>query len=101
MVSNNIGQIATLYAQQSGLRHIVFGGSFIREHPYTVATISAAVHYFSRGEVQPLFLKHDCFVGAIGAHLKGRESDAAAHGGAAHGGREGGHEQHQPREVSS
>ncbi|EOD35407.1 hypothetical protein EMIHUDRAFT_201474 [Emiliania huxleyi CCMP1516] len=37
MVSNNIGQIATLYAQQSGLRHIV----------------------------QPLFLKHDCFVGAI------------------------------------
>ena len=42
MVSNNIGQIATLYAQQSGLRHIVFGGAFaprkfhsppLRPHP--------------------------------------------------------------------
>mmetsp|Transcript_7562 Transcript_7562/g.25093 ORF Transcript_7562/g.25093 Transcript_7562/m.25093 type:complete len:102 (+) Transcript_7562:2-307(+) len=101
MVSNNIGHVSTLSAQQAGLRHIVFGGSFIRDHPFTIATISSAVRFYSGGRVQPLFLKHDCFVGAIGAHLKGRESDAAAHGGAAHGGREGGHEQHQPREVSS
>ena len=54
------------------MQHIIFGGSFIREHPYTIATISAAVRFFGRGAIQPLFLKHDCFVGAIGAHLAGR-----------------------------
>lgn len=59
------------------MQHIIFGGSFIREHPYTIATISAAVRFFSHGQIQPLFLKHDCFVGAIGAHLQGRP--AATH----------------------
>ena len=67
MVSNNIGHIGCLSAQQCGLRHIVFGGSFIRDHPYTLATISSAVHFFSGGQVRALFLKHDGFVGAIGA----------------------------------
>jgi len=71
MVSNNIGHIATLSAQQCGLRHIVFGGSFIRDHPYTISTISSAVRFFSRGIVQALFLKHDGFVGAIGTHMRG------------------------------
>jgi pantothenate kinase len=71
MVSNNIGHIACLHAQQHGLRQIVFGGSFIRDHPYTIATISSAVNFFGRGKVQALFLKHDGFVGAIGAHLSG------------------------------
>jgi len=71
MVSNNIGHIACLHAQQHGLRQIVFGGSFIRDHPYTIATISSAVQFFGRGSVQALFLKHDGFVGAIGAHLSG------------------------------
>jgi pantothenate kinase len=35
------------------------------------------VRFFSHGHIQPLFLKHDCFVGAIGAHLQGRP--AATH----------------------
>mmetsp|Transcript_10547 Transcript_10547/g.31394 ORF Transcript_10547/g.31394 Transcript_10547/m.31394 type:complete len:298 (+) Transcript_10547:86-979(+) len=71
MVSNNIGHVSTLSAQQAGLRHIVFGGSFIRDHPFTIATISSAVRFYSGGRVQPLFLKHDGFVGAIGAQLRG------------------------------
>ena len=71
MVSNNIGHIACLHAQQHGLKQIVFGGSFLRDHPYTIATISSAVHFFGRGEVEAVFLQHDGFVGAIGAHLTG------------------------------
>ena len=78
MVSNNIGQIACLSAQQSQMRHIVFGGSFIRDHPYTISTISSAVRFFSRGSVQPLFLRHDGFVGAIGAHLSGNPHAGSA-----------------------
>jgi type II pantothenate kinase len=43
MVSNNIGHIACMCAQQRKLPHIIFGGSFIRDHPYTIATISSGV----------------------------------------------------------
>jgi len=70
MVSNNIGHVSTLSAQQAGLRHIIFGGSFIRDHPYTIATIASAVRFYSAGLVEPLFLRHDGFVGAIGAHVR-------------------------------
>ena len=56
---------------RSQLPHIVFGGSFIRDHPYTIATISSGVRFFSRGTVQALFLRHDGFVGAVGAHVAG------------------------------
>lgn len=34
MPSNNIGQIAYLQAQNHGLEHIYFGGSFIRGMPW-------------------------------------------------------------------
>jgi len=74
MVSNNIGHIATMCASQHKMPHIVFGGSFIRDHPYTIATISSGVRFYSRGAVQALFLKHDGFVGAVGAHIAGRPS---------------------------
>ena len=71
MVSNNIGHIACMCAQQHKLPHIVFGGSFIRDHPYTIATISSGVRFYSRGAVQALYLRHDGFVGAVGAHVAG------------------------------
>jgi len=71
MVSNNIGQISTMCAMQYGMRHVVFGGSFIRDHPYTIATISSGVRFYSRGQVEALFLRHDGFVGAVGAHVTG------------------------------
>ena len=72
LVSNNIGHISCLYAEQANVPQVVFGGSFIRDHPYTIATIASALHFYSRGAVQPLFLQHDGFVGAIGAHVAGR-----------------------------
>ena len=79
MVSNNIGHIACMCAQQYSLPHIVFGGSFIRDHPYTIATISSGVRFYSRGAVQANFLKHDGFVGAVGAHVAGVPPSAIGH----------------------
>ena len=38
---------------------------------YTIATISSGVRFYSRGAVQALFLKHDGFVGVMGAHVTG------------------------------
>jgi len=36
-------------------------------------TISFSIKYWSRGTVQSLFLRHEGYLGAIGAFLKGTE----------------------------
>lgn len=82
MVSYNIGQIAYLNARLHGMDRIYFGGNFIRDHPYTIAFISFAVDFWSAGKTQALFMKHDGYLGAIGAFLasapEGEEEVAAA-----------------------
>uniref|UniRef100_A0A915ITW2 4'-phosphopantetheine phosphatase n=1 Tax=Romanomermis culicivorax TaxID=13658 RepID=A0A915ITW2_ROMCU len=76
MISNCIGQIAYLYAKNANLKRIYFGGYFIRGHPFTMRTISYAINYWSGGEIQAMFLRHEGYLGAIGAFLKGAEEDA-------------------------
>lgn len=69
MVSYNIGQIAYLNARVHDLDRIYFGGNFIRNHPYTIADISFAVDFWSAGKTKALFLRHDGYLGAIGAFI--------------------------------
>lgn len=71
MVSYNIGQIAYLNARVHNLDHIYFGGNFIRNHPFTIADISFAVGFWSGGDRKALFLRHDGYLGAIGAFIGG------------------------------
>ncbi|XP_078498599.1 4'-phosphopantetheine phosphatase isoform X1 [Lissotriton helveticus] len=75
MISNDIGQLACLYAKQHKLKQVYFGGFFIRGHPVTMHTITYSINFFSKGEVQALFLRHEGYLGAIGAFLKGAEQD--------------------------
>lgn len=75
MISNDIGQLACLYAKLHGLDRVYFGGFFIRGHPVTMRTITYSINFFSKGEVQALFLRHEGYLGAIGAFLKGAEQD--------------------------
>ncbi|KAK4399723.1 Pantothenate kinase [Sesamum angolense] len=77
MISNNIGQIAYLNALRFGLKRIFFGGFFIREHSYTMDTISVAVNFWSKGEAKAMFLRHEGFLGALGAFLSYEEHDLA------------------------
>ncbi|KAL3835576.1 hypothetical protein ACJIZ3_010312 [Penstemon smallii] len=74
MISNNIGQIAYLNALHFGLKRIIFGGFFIRGHAYTMDTISVAVNFWSKGEAKAMFLRHEGFLGALGAFLSYEES---------------------------
>ncbi|KAI8065350.1 fumble-domain-containing protein [Gilbertella persicaria] len=67
MVSNNIGQIAYLNAQQHGIKRIYFGGCFIRGHPITMNSLSYAINFWSKGEMKALFLRHEGHLGATGA----------------------------------
>ncbi|KAA8540811.1 hypothetical protein F0562_024774 [Nyssa sinensis] len=69
MISYNIGQISYLNALRFGLKRIFFGGFFIRGHAYTMDTISFAVHFWSKGETQAMFLRHEGFLGALGAFM--------------------------------
>ncbi|KAF7725379.1 hypothetical protein EC973_009646 [Apophysomyces ossiformis] len=79
MVSNNIGQIAYLNAQQHQLKRIYFGGCFIRGHPITMNTLSYAIDFWSKGEMKALFLRHEGHLGATGAFLKHKPIRKARH----------------------
>uniref|UniRef100_A0A673NKX1 4'-phosphopantetheine phosphatase n=1 Tax=Sinocyclocheilus rhinocerous TaxID=307959 RepID=A0A673NKX1_9TELE len=76
MISNDIGQLACLYAKLHNLTRVYFGGFFIRGHPVTMHTITYSINFFTKGEVQALFLRHEGYLGAIGAFLKGAEEDS-------------------------
>ncbi len=69
-VSNNIGQIAYLQSQIHNLSDIYFGGSFIRGHRQTMNTLSYAIKFWSKGAKQAYFLRHEGYLGAVGAFLK-------------------------------
>ncbi|VDK57480.1 unnamed protein product [Cylicostephanus goldi] len=75
MISNNIGQVlaesimAMLYGMRFAMKRIYFGGFFIRKHPITMRTLSYAINYWSKGNMEALFMKHEGYLGAVGAFL--------------------------------
>ncbi|KAK7063801.1 pantothenate kinase [Favolaschia claudopus] len=69
-ISNNIGQIAYMNAEKYNLERIYFGGCFIRGHAATIGTLSYAIRFWSKGTKRALFLRHEGFLGSIGAWLK-------------------------------
>ncbi|KAF7389234.1 hypothetical protein HZH66_010371 [Vespula vulgaris] len=64
-ISNDIGQIASLYATVHNMDKVYFGGYFLRNHPLSMHTISYSIKYWSNGKVKPLFLRHEGYLGAI------------------------------------
>ena len=68
--SNNIGQIAYLQSEKHNLQRIYFGGSFIRGHQQTIHTLSYAIKFWSKGMKQAYFLRHEGYLGAVGAFMK-------------------------------
>ncbi|KAG4305020.1 hypothetical protein PORY_001695 [Pneumocystis oryctolagi] len=69
-ISNNIGQIAYLQARIHELETIYFGGTYIRGHPATMHTLSYAIRFWSGGTKKAYFLRHEGYLGAVGAFLK-------------------------------
>lgn len=71
LVSNNIGQIAYLQALRFNLKRIYFGGSYISGHMQTIHTLSYALNFWSKGEMQSYFLRHEGYLGSVGAFMMG------------------------------
>ncbi|XP_026384234.1 pantothenate kinase 2-like [Papaver somniferum] len=67
MFSLNIAQIASLNARLYGIKRIFFGGSFIKDNTCALEILSSSVHYHSKGTAKTMFLRHEGFVGALGA----------------------------------
>ncbi|CAL5051704.1 unnamed protein product [Urochloa decumbens] len=63
----NIAQIAFLVASLLGLRRVFFGGSYIRGHKSTMENISFAIDFWSQSQMQAVFLRHEGYLGALGA----------------------------------
>ncbi|XP_057958507.1 pantothenate kinase 1-like isoform X1 [Malania oleifera] len=66
----HIAQISYLVAALLGLKKIYFGGSYIRRNGFTMDNISYGLNYWSKGQMQAVFLQHEGFLGAVGALLK-------------------------------
>ncbi|WOO79464.1 Pantothenate kinase 2 [Vanrija pseudolonga] len=79
-ISNNIGHVAYMNAAKYGLDRVFFSGCFIRGHAATISTLSYAIRFWSKGTMRACFLRHEGFLGAMGAWIKNVEDgdDAAA-----------------------
>jgi type II pantothenate kinase len=69
MVTNNIGQVAYLNAQLHKTPRIYFVGNFLRQNKISQKRLSYAINYWSKGEMEALFLEHEGYFGALGAFL--------------------------------
>lgn len=77
LISNNIGQIAYLHALRFNLKRIYFGGSYISGHMQTIHTLSYAVNFWSNGDMQSYFLRHEGYLGSVGAFMMGPNGEKA------------------------
>lgn len=69
MICNNIGQVAYLNAKVHQVKRVYFAGGFIQRNPYIWSTLSFAIKFWSKGDMEAMFLVHDGYLGALGALL--------------------------------
>jgi type II pantothenate kinase len=75
MISNNIGQLAYLNAIKQKCRHVYFAGNFLRhENTMAMRTLAYAITFWSGGDMEGLFLRHEGYCGALGAFLSTLEA---------------------------
>ncbi|EUC64012.1 pantothenate kinase [Rhizoctonia solani AG-3 Rhs1AP] len=56
-------------AEKYGLKKIYFGGCFIRGHATTIATLSYAIRFWSKGSMTAMFLRHEGFLQVSISHF--------------------------------
>jgi len=75
MIANNITQIAYLCAKLHNTDRIVFTGGFLAGNFYLMSRFSFALQFWSEAKIQALFLRHDGYLGALGAMLHRPQDD--------------------------
>lgn len=62
VADGEVGMRRFMNAEKYGLDRIYFGGCFIRGHAATIATLSYAIRFWSKGTKRALFLRHEGFL---------------------------------------
>lgn len=70
MITNNIGSIARMCAQNEKVERVLFVGNFLRGNEISMKLLSFAMHYWSKGSMRALFLEHEGYFGAVGCLLE-------------------------------
>ena len=78
MVTINIAHIAFLNAKLYGMHDIFFSGSFLQDHPLIWENLSDSIKFWSKDTMKALFLRHDGYLGALGALLEQNEESTLA-----------------------
>ncbi|KAG4098505.1 fumble [Neocallimastix lanati (nom. inval.)] len=76
MITNNVGQVAYLNAMRYNLSRIYFSGNFLRSNVIAMKALAKAIHFWSHGEIQAHFLKHEGYFGALGTFFLNNLSQA-------------------------
>ncbi|KAH7281251.1 hypothetical protein KP509_36G037700 [Ceratopteris richardii] len=69
MITNNIGSLAKLHAESTGVKHVLFTGSFLHGNKLAMRLLAVAMEFWSRGHIKAIFLRHEGHAGAMGALL--------------------------------
>ena len=69
MITNNIGQVAYLNAQLHKCKKIFFIGNFLRQNQVSCRKLAFAINFWSKGEMEATFFKHEGYFGALGTFL--------------------------------
>lgn len=78
MICNNIGQVAFLNANLHQVKRVYFAGGFLQRNPYIWSTLSFAIKFWSKGDMEAMFLVHDGYLGALGALVADPPTDVPA-----------------------
>ncbi|XP_072487030.1 pantothenate kinase 3 isoform X2 [Notamacropus eugenii] len=68
-ITNNIGSIARMCADNEKINRVVFVGNFLRVNTLSMKLLAYALDYWSKGQLKALFLEHEGYFGAVGALL--------------------------------
>jgi len=74
LLCNNTSQLAYLNAKLCGTDRIMFGGCFIRGHELVMSSLQFGLQFWSQDTMQAYFLRHEGYVGAVGAFMKSLSS---------------------------
>ncbi|XP_020819786.1 pantothenate kinase 1 isoform X2 [Phascolarctos cinereus] len=69
-ITNNIGSIARMCAQNENIDRVVFVGNFLRINMVSMKLLAYAMDFWSKGQLKALFLEHEGYFGAVGALLE-------------------------------
>ena len=70
MICYDVSQIASLHARLYNVHKVFFGGYFIHGSKITMKFLKHGISYWSQNQLECLFLRHEGYLGAIGAFLK-------------------------------